>query len=186
MNARLLALLLCCGAPGVGAEVIFEFEGPCTTHLLNTDCAYFGLNHGDPVSGGFKLAAEDGSPGHISMLTKDQYTLKFTFGDQHFTEQDAVSALFFNVNLDGAGFSSIAGSFVNAAGAKLTFLTVSTVNIALDGFEADTFDGGGRWRLAEDSDLFSPVPLPSAGVLFGTALAALYMRRRARGSSRSR
>jgi len=183
MNARLLALLACCIAPTVGAEVIFEFEGGCTTHIRNTDCAYFGLDEGDLVSGAFKVDTEAGSPGRISMLTADQYEMRFTFGNQHFTEQDALIKLGFNVSLDGAGFTSISGFFRNAAGAQLMFLTLDTVSIELNGFEADTFDGDGRWRLAPDSDVFSPVPLPPAAAMLATAFAVLPLLRRARRRS---
>ena len=121
-----------------------------------------------------------GAPGAISTLNNDQYQLIFTFGNQTFTEQDATGPLSFLVSLDGSGFSSILGNFQNSNVARLTFLTLTTVNIELDGHEADTFGGGGQWMLAEDSDLFTnPVPLPASLWLFLSALSTLgFMLRR--------
>lgn len=174
MYKRLLIGLLCYLPVQVPAAVIFEFESICTDFIRNSDCSYFGLGATDPVTGGFSVEDEFGEPGAISFLSKDQYQLVFTFGNQSFTEQDAIGQLGFNVNADGAGISSILGNFQNANGAQLTLLTVSTVNIALDGFEADTFGGGGAWVLAEGSDVFTaPVPLPASIWLFLSVISML-------------
>jgi len=169
----LVCLFFCLPAP-VLAAIIFEYESVCTDDIRNTECAFFGLGDGDIVSGGFIVEDQFGSPGAISFLENDQYQLTFTFGDQSFTEQDATGPLGFNVTADGSGFSSIIGNYQNANGAVLTLLTVTTVNIALDDHQADTFAGGGGWVLAEDSDLFTdPVPLPASIWLFLSALSLL-------------
>lgn len=125
------------------AAIIFEFESSCTDFIRNTECAYFGLESSDTVTGGFIVEDQFGAPGAISTLNNDQYQLIFTFGNQTFTEQDATGPLSFLVSLDGSGFSSILGNFQNSNVARLTFLTLTTVNIELDGHEADTFGGGG-------------------------------------------
>jgi len=167
------ASLLCFGLPThATAAIVFEFESPCTDFIRNTECAFFGLGSSDLVTGGFLVEDQFGAPGAISNLTNDQYQLIFTFGNQSFTEQDAVGTFNFLVSLDGAAISSILGNFENANGAQLSLLTVSTANIALDGHQADTFGGGGGWMLAENSDLFT-VPLPAAVWLFGSGLIGL-------------
>jgi len=183
MHKRLLVCLLCYLPAQVSAAVIFEFESICTDFIRNSECAFFGLGSSDLVTGSFIVEDQFGAPGAISNLTNDQYQLSFTFGDQSFTEQDATGPLSFLVNLDGDGISSILGNFQNANGAHLTFLTVTTVNIDLDGHEADTFGGGGQWMLAEGSDLFTnPVPLPASLWLFLSAVSMLgFMLRRFEG-----
>ena len=171
MHKRLFFCLLCYLPAQVSAAIIFEFESVCTD-IRNTECALFGLGDTDPVTGGFIVEDQFGAPGAISFLSNDQYQLVFSFGNQSFTEQDATGPLGFNVNAQGSGFSSILGNFQNANGAQLTLLTVTTVNIALNGFEADTFGGGGGWVLAEGSDLFT-VPLPASIWLFLSAAGML-------------
>jgi hypothetical protein len=174
MIKRLLVCLLFYLPAHVSAAIIFEFESVCTDFIRNTECAFFGLGATDPVTGGFIVEDQFGAPGAISFLSNDQYQLIFTFGNQSFTEQDATGPLGFNVNIVGSGFSSILGNFQNANGAQLTLLTVVTGNIALNGFEADTFGGGGGWVLAEGSDLFTQsVPLPASIWLFLSAAGML-------------
>ena len=189
MNSNLLrtlclAILLPVLSNGAGAApVVFEFESTCTDFIRHTDCSYFGLSATDTVSGGFVVEDQYGAPGAISWLSNDQYQLIFQFGNQAFSEQDAISVLGFNVTADGSGFSSIIGTFENQNGAVLTFLTLTTVNIALSGYEADTFGGSGRWALAEGSDLFtSPVPLPPAQWLMALSLSLLGLRSRWRAA----
>jgi hypothetical protein len=174
MARLLLVCLLFCLPSPLLAAIIFEYESVCTDNIRNTECAFFGLSDGDIVSGGFIVEDQFGSPSAISFLENDQYQLIFIFGNQSFTEQDATGPLGFNVTGDGSGFSSIIGNYQNANGAVLTLLTVTTVNIALDDHQADTFTGGGGWVLAEDSDLFTdPVPLPASIWLFLSALSLL-------------
>jgi hypothetical protein len=172
MRKSLIIYLFCLFPLNALAAIVFEFNASCTDLLRNTDCAYFGLNGGDPVTGGFQVDDAFGASGAISLLENDQYQLIFNFGNQSFTEADATSLFGFNVSADGAGFSSIVGNFTNANGAELTLLTLTTANIALDGSEADTFGGGGGWALAEGSDLFT-VPLPASAWLFVSAISLL-------------
>jgi hypothetical protein len=171
---RLIAYLLCCLPAHAPAAIVFEFESPCTDFIRNAECAFFALGSSDLVTGGFLVEDQFGAPGAISNLTNDEYQLIFTFGNQSFTEQDAVGTFNFLVSLDGAAISSILGNFQNANGAQLSLLTVSTANIALDGHQADTFGGGGGWMLAENSDLFTnPVPLPASFWLLLSAVSTL-------------
>ena len=183
---QLIVYLLCCLPVRASAAIVFEFESPCTDFVRNTDCGFFGLGGSDLVTGGFLVEDQFGAPGAISNLTNDQYQFIFTFGNQSFTEQDAVGTFNFLVSLDGAAISSILGNFQNENGAQLSLLTVSTANIALDGHEADTFGGGGGWTLAEDSGPFTdPVPLPASIWLFLSAAGTLgfILRRNDRSSS---
>lgn len=171
---QLVVCLLFCLPVHASAAVVFEFESPCTDFIRNGECTFFGLGSSDLVTGGFLVDAQFGAPGAIISLTNDQYQLIFTFGNQSFTEQDAVGPFNFLVSLDGRAISSILGNFQNSNGAQLSLLTVSTANVALDGHEADTFGGGGGWVLAENSDLFTnPVPLPASLWLFLSALGTL-------------
>lgn len=172
---RLFVYLLCCLPAYASAAIVFEFESPCTDFIRNTECTFFGLGSSDLVTGGFLVEDQFGAPGAISNLANDEYQLIFTFGNQAFTEQDAVGTFNFLVSLDGAAISSILGNFQNANGAQLSLLTVSTANVALDGHQADTFGGGGGgWMLAENSDLFTnPVPLPASFWLLLSAVSTL-------------
>ncbi len=184
MWTRLIVCLLCYLPVQASAAIVFEFESVCTDSIRNMDCAFFGLDGGDPVTGGFIVEDQFGAPGAISNLSNDQYQLSFTFGSQSFTEQDAIGTFNFLVSIDGAALSSILANFQNANGAQLTLLTVSTANIALDGHEADTFGGGGGWMLAEGSDVFtSPVPLPASLWLFLSAVSTLGFMLRRNGRS---
>jgi hypothetical protein len=181
-----IVCVLCCLSAHASAAIVFEFESPCTDTRRNTECAFFGLGSSDLVTGGLLVEDQFGAPGTISNLTNDQYQFIFTFGNQSFTEQDAVGTFNFLVSLDGMAISSILGNFQNANGAQLSLLTVSTANIALDGHEADTFGGGGGWTLAEDSGPFTdPVPLPASIWLFLSAVGTLgfILRRNDRSSS---
>ncbi|MCP5145559.1 MAG: hypothetical protein H6978_12200 [Gammaproteobacteria bacterium] len=183
--ALLVTLMSVVPQAATAATVIFEFFGACTA-LRNIDCAAFGLDFDDAVTGGFQVDASLGQPGAVSLLTSDQYLFAFTFGNQHFAQDDALGLFAFNVSGDGASISSIAGSFRNAAGAVLSTITITTTNVALGEFEADTFTFGtaaiGRgWKLSENSDLFvAPVPLPaSVWMMAGALLSFARMRARA-------
>ena len=186
---RLIVYLLCFLPAHASAAIVFEFESPCTDFIRSAECTFFGLGSSDLVTGGFLVEDQFGSPGAISNLTNDQYQLIFTFGNQSFTEQDAVGTFNFLVSLDGAAISSILGNFQNENGAQLSLLTVSTANIALDGHQADTFGGGGGCMLAENSDLFTnPVPLPASLWLLLSAVSTLgfLMPRNNRSASRAK
>lgn len=181
-DSIVLALLLVSLAgltlPVAAGTVIFEFTGNCTP-FGDADCTAFGLLHGDPLSGGFQLDASLGGPGAVSMLEKDQYLFVFTFGNQRFNQDDAITKFGFNVSLDGAAISSISGVFRNAAGATLTLLLPSTVKVVLGEFEADSFTFGSDaigkgWQLSSNSDLFlEPVPLPAGLGMMASALLSV-------------
>lgn len=179
------ALLAATAQAVAAATVVFEFSGTCT-NLRATDCAAFGLDFGEAVTGGFQVEASLGQPGAVSLLNNDQYLFTFTFGNQTFTQRDARGLFAFNVSGDGASISSIAGSFRNPDGAELRTLTIITTSVVWGEFEADTFtfgiDAAGKgWKLTEDSDLFThPVPLPPSAWLLACALLGLGAVQRAR------
>jgi hypothetical protein len=174
MWKRWILYLFCSVPVSASGAVVFEFESVCTAGHRNTDCSFFGLNDGDPVTGVFMVDEALGAPGAISSLSSDQYQLSFTFGSQSFTEQDATSTFNFLVSGSGAALSSMLGNFENANGAQLTLLTVATANLALAGHEADTFGGGGGWTLAEGSNPFpAAIPVPASLWLLLSGLSAL-------------
>lgn len=186
MWKRWILYLVCSVPVSVSGAVVFEFESVCTATIRNTDCGFFGLSDGDPVTGAFRVDDALGAPGAISSLSSDQYRLIFTFGNQSFTEQDATSTFSFLVSGSGAALSSMLGNFENANGAQLTLLTVTTANVALAGHEADTFGGGGGWTLAEGSGPFAaaiPVPASLWLLLSGLSALSLLSRRTAIGKA---
>ena len=102
------------------------------------------------------------TPGLGVSLQNDQYDFFFEFGNQTFTEADNTLNLSFIVDTSGNAISSIAGVFVNAAGAQLSLLTPGTVRIRLGTYGADTFGEGSNWVVTGPTT----IPLPAAFWLF--------------------
>lgn len=72
MWTRLIVCLLCYLPAQASAAIVFEFESTCTVLFRNMDCAFFGLDGGDPVTGGFIVEDQFGAPGTISFLSNEQ------------------------------------------------------------------------------------------------------------------
>ena len=172
---RLLLLpLLALSIPYNAAAVLVEFESTCNADPpfvagSTGNCALFGLSDTDTVSGSFTYADALFTPGAGISLQNDQYEFLFTFGNQTFTEADNTLDLGFIVDSSGTAISSIAGVYVNAAGAQLSLLTPSTVRIQLGSEGADTFGEGAQWTVTGPS----AIPLPAAIWLFISGLFAL-------------
>ena len=172
----LLTLLLPFNAAAV---VLVEFESTCNNDApfvagSTGNCTLFGLSETDTVSGSFTYADTLYTPGSGISLQNDQYDFFFEFGNQTFTEADNTLDLSFLVDSSGTTISSMAGIFVNAAGAQLNLLTPSTVRIVLGSEGADTFGEGSNWMVTGPT----AIPLPAAIWLFGSVVFLLPLLRR--------
>lgn len=173
-----LAFLALCFPFNVAA-VLVTFESTCNNDApfvsgSTGNCALFGLSDTDTVSGSFTYADSLYTPGSGISLESDQYDFFFEFGNQAFTEADNTLNLSFIVDNSGTAISSMAGVFINAAGAQLSLLTPSTVRIRLDSEGADTFGEGSNWTVTGPA----AIPLPAAIWLFSSGLCLLALLRR--------
>lgn len=187
MLTRIFTLpLLALWLPFNASAVLVEFESTCNNDApfvagSTGNCALFGLSDTDTVSGYFTYDDSLYTPGSGISLQDDQYELFFEFGNQTFTEADNTLDLTFIVDNSGTTISSMAGVFVNAAGAQLSLLTPSTVRIRLGSEGADTFGEGSNWMVTGPT----AIPLPAAIWLFGSVVFMLPLLRRPGAAAKS-
>ena len=182
MNAltRLFSLpILVLWLPFNAGAVLVKFESTCNNDApfvagSTGNCALFELSDTDTVSGFFTYDDALYTPGSGISLPDDQYEFFFEFGNQTFTEADNTLDLTFIVDNSGTTISSMAGVFINAAGAQLNLLTPSTVRIRLGNEGADTFGEGSNWMVTGPT----AIPLPATIWLFGSAVLMLPLLRR--------